>query len=88
LNRINSFGSDEQLSALMDDLMRARIRRAIKELAPIERQIIRWRFGIGCTHLTKEEIAERLNIDPSAVWRILSRGLEDVGYVLVCEVAA
>lgn len=65
-----------------------RIRRLVNELPPVERRIICWLYGIDCTPIDPDEVARRLNLSVDEMWLRLSRGVEQVGYRAVTEVAA
>lgn len=77
-----------ELSDGIDEIARLRVRRALRELDPLEERIIRWLAGIGAPQLDDEEIASRLNLSTDAVWRIASYGFAALGFSLITEVAA
>lgn len=56
--------------------LRARyVRNVLSRLPALERRIIRWRYGVGCQELSDQQIADRLNLSRSGVWRIRQRAL-------------
>lgn len=67
---------------------RSRLRAALRELPVTEEQILRWLLGLGCAALSEEEVAARMNMSLSQIWRIANRGLAEIGFMLLTEEAA
>lgn len=61
--------------------------RAVAELPEPDRSIIRLRYGIGAQPLGEEEVALKLGMTLSELWRAEATGLEMVGFLLITEAA-
>jgi DNA-directed RNA polymerase specialized sigma24 family protein len=72
----------------LDRSAKAVIRERVDELPFEERFAIRWFYGIGGLALGHEEIGDRLGLDKTEVWERICRGMEDIGFYLVEEMAA
>ena len=59
------------LAVRADDLIQANNRLIDKVRADLEREIARKR---DVTYLTREQVVEKLNVDPSTLWRWKKRG--------------
>lgn len=64
------------------------VRHLLQDLPPVERRVICWLYGIACEPVDPEEIAERLGTHVEQVWRLASRGMEQLGFLAVSEWAA
>ncbi len=59
---------DEEEAAQVEDIRAARLLGRVRRLAPLQRQVIRWGFGLdGEDRLTARQIANRLGVSPSTV---------------------
>jgi RNA polymerase sigma factor (sigma-70 family) len=54
---------------------RERVRRMLRRLKPIERRVVRYTFGFGVRPISHEELAERLGMARTTVWRIHTNAL-------------
>lgn len=61
--------------------------RAVADLPEPDQSVVRLRYGIGARPLDEEEVAHRLGITPSELWRAEVAGLEMVGFLLITEAA-
>lgn len=84
---MSSIGSGRNLVG-EGEVVRLAVRRIIRTLPPIERRVICWLYGIGCTPLDPVEVADRLNMSVEQVWRHVSHAVEQVGFQAISEVAA
>jgi RNA polymerase sigma factor (sigma-70 family) len=58
-----------------DELRQARLNRMLRRLPLLERRVIRWHYGLAGEPLSDAEIAGKLNMTRSGVWRIRQRAL-------------
>lgn len=56
-------------------LAEARIRRELSLLPPLESRILRWRYGVGCTKFSDQQIAARLRLTVDQVVAIGNRAI-------------
>lgn len=64
------------------------VRRLLQDLPPVERRVICWLYGVACEPVDPEEIAQRLGTHVEQVWRLASRGMEQLGFLAVSGWAA
>lgn len=52
------------------------LRRILDELPALEKRVLTWRYGLDGLTLTRQEIADRLKLEPSAVVALESAALD------------
>ena len=60
---------------LVNESLNKEIERALSTLAPRERDIIKYFFGIGCQEMTLEEIGEKFNLTRERVRQIKEKAI-------------
>lgn len=69
----------------MVERTKSRIVEEIDALGTPAALILRSRYGIGCPHLTRSQIARLLKLRNTEVRRLEEEALFDLGFALVCR---
>ena len=72
----------------VDEVASIAIRRRIDELGTLERWVVSALYGVGCSPMDVEEIANRLKLTTDAVWDLVDESVHQLGYRVVTELAA
>ena len=68
---------DQETAGQVTDFRNALVGRLVRQLPKLEHQVISWRYGLaGHEPMSDEQIAQRLGMSRSGVWRIRQRALE------------
>jgi RNA polymerase sigma factor (sigma-70 family) len=62
--------------AVVVNFDKARLRRALRLLPPLEWHVIKHRYGFGGLELTVRELAKEMGLPTTSVWRIEQRALD------------
>jgi RNA polymerase sigma factor (sigma-70 family) len=62
--------------ALVVNFDKARLRRALRLLPPVEWHVIKRRYGFGGLELTLRDLAKEMGLPTTTVWRIEQRALD------------
>jgi RNA polymerase sigma factor (sigma-70 family) len=85
---IEAFTDPQNIAVEVEDheqkeLLRQRIAQALEQLSPRDAHILRWRFGIGCSPATLQQIATSLGVSRERVHKIEKDARVRLGKTLV-----
>lgn len=72
----------------LDEVAGIAVRNRVDDLPALERDVLALHFGVGCRPLDVDEIAERLDEDVRQIEKALDRGLQELGFRVITELAA
>lgn len=80
--------SQDLFEAVSGRVVSLDLHRRLRELPPLERRVLRWRFGIGGAPASCREVAARLGVSADTAWRIEQRALSSLRRSFGLEEAA